>query len=59
LNHTPIPHVNSLPSKLIDGKGRDSSGVIQVLPMTSIWWKDIANTLSRDVSDQAPFQTLW
>jgi hypothetical protein len=20
LNHTPIPHVNSLPSKLIDGK---------------------------------------
>jgi hypothetical protein len=21
LNHTPIPHVNSLPSKLMDGKG--------------------------------------
>jgi hypothetical protein len=25
LNHTPIPHVNSLPSKLIDGKGAGSN----------------------------------
>jgi hypothetical protein len=50
LNHTPLPHVNSLSSKLIDGKGTRGRFFENLRSITTFvifpTWEDLLGTLA-------------